>query len=183
MYGLVNRAIKGLVEDKFGEEAWGRICTRAEVSADEGFMAMEAYDDQITYSLVTAAAAELELDASVVLQSFGEYWTLYTIEEGYGDMLSMMGTNIDEFLDNLDSMHERIRATMPALMPPSFERVSEPDGSSVLHYRSTRPGLGPMVEGLLAGLAKRFDTRLEVEYLADVSVPGHDQFRIREVDS
>ncbi len=181
MYGLVNRAIKGLVEDKFGEEAWERICVRAEVVADEGFTAMEAYDDQITYALVGAAAAELELDASVVLESFGEYWTLYTIEEGYGDMLTMMGSTIDEFLDNLDSMHERIRATMPELMPPGFERVAEADGSSILHYRSGRAGLGPMVQGLLVGLAKRFETKLEVEHLTDLSVAGHEQFRIREV--
>ena len=181
MYGLVNRAIRGLVEDKFGDEAWGRVCMRAELVADGGFTAMEAYDDKITYSLVSAVSAEFELDASTVLQSFGEYWTRYTIEEGYVDMLTMMGSTIDEFLDNLDSMHERIRSTMPDLIPPSFQRVREPDGSSILHYRSSRPGLVAMVEGLLEGLAKRFETTLEVEYLADVSIPGHDQFRIREV--
>ncbi len=179
MYGLVNRAIKGLVEDKFGEDAWNRICQRAEVGDGAGFVAMEAYDDAITYALVGAASEELELDASVILEAFGEYWTLYTIEEGYGDMLTMMGSTLAEFLDNLDSMHERIRATMPDLVPPSFERCEEEDGSTTLHYRSERPGLAPMVAGLLKGLACRFETTLEVEHL-ESSVPGHDQFRIRE---
>ena len=179
MYGLVNRAIKGLVVDQFGKESWERICSRAEIN-DAGFVAMEAYDDAITYALVGAASEELGLDAGTVLESFGEYWTLYTIEEGYGDMLTMMGSSLDEFLDNLDSMHERIRATMPDLVPPSFEREEQADGSSILHYRSERPGLAPMVQGLLHGLAKRFETELQVEYL-DAPQPGHDRFLIREV--
>lgn len=182
MYGLVNRAIKGLVEDQFGVEAWTRICARAGVASggDDGFVAMEAYDDAITYALVGAASEELELDASAILESFGEYWTLYTIEEGYGDMLSMMGSSLGEFVDNLDAMHERIRATMPDLVPPSFERTEQSDGTTILHYRSERVGLAPMVQGLLKGLARRFETTLEVEHLPE-SVAGHDQFRIREI--
>lgn len=179
MYGLVNRAIQGLVEDQFGADAWKRICTRAEIDGGSGFVAMEAYDDALTYALVGAASEELGLDAATVLKSFGEYWTLYTIEEGYGDMLTMMGSTLEEFLDNLDSMHERIQATMPELVPPSFEREEQPDGSSILHYRSKRPGLAPMVQGLLQGLARRFDTELEVEHI-DSPEPGHDRFRVRE---
>lgn len=180
MYGLVNRAIKGLVEDQFGTEAWERICTRADITDGSEFVAMDAYDDAITYALVGAASEELNLDAGTILQSFGEYWTLYTIEEGYGDMLTMMGSSLDEFLDNLDSMHERIRMTMPDLVPPSFERESQEDGSSILHYRSERAGLAPMVQGLLHGLAKRFETELEIEPLESPEA-GHDRFRIREI--
>ena len=56
-----------------------------------------------------------------VLEAFGEYWTVYTIEEGYGD-LCMMGGSLNEFLDNLDSMHDRIEHAMPGLVPPSFKR-------------------------------------------------------------
>jgi hypothetical protein len=179
MYGLVNRAIKGLVVDQFGTDSWERICARAEIDAN-GFVAMEAYDDAITYALVGAAAEELGLDASTILESFGEYWTLYTIEEGYADMLTLMGSSLDEFLDNLDPMHERIRATMPDLIPPRFEREEQPDGSSILHYRSERPGLAPMVEGLLHGLAKRFKTELHVKHI-DAPAPGHDRFLIREI--
>lgn len=180
MYGLVNRAIEGLVTDKFGAEAWTRICARADLDHGDGFVAMDAYDDALTYALVGAASEELGLDPAQVLESFGEYWTLYTIEEGYGDMLTMMGATLEEFLDNLDSMHERIRATMPDLVPPSFEREEQPDGSSILHYRSTRPGLAPMVIGLLRGLAARFDADLEIEHL-DSPADGHDRFSIRQV--
>lgn len=177
MYGLVNRAVEGLVVEKFGDDAWQRICARAEVT-DPSFVSMEAYDDAITYALVGAAAEELGMDAASILEAFGEYWTTYTIEEGYGDLLSMMGDSLDEFLDNLDSMHARIGSTMPMLQPPSFEREPQDDGSSILHYRSDRRGLAPMVLGLVRGLAKRFGVEVEISCLEPVE-PGHERFRIR----
>ena len=177
MYGLVNRAVEGLVKQNFGDAAWQSICARAEVT-DSSFVAMEAYDDSITYSLVAAAAEELDMDAAAILEAFGEFWTTYTIDEGYGDLLSMMGDTLDEFLDNLDSMHARIGSTMPMLQPPSFEREPQQDGSSILHYRSEREGLAPMVRGLIRGLANRFGIDVEVEQLSSPR-PGHDRFRVR----
>ncbi len=178
MYGLVNRAVEGLVRSRFGDEAWLTICERAEVDPG-GFVAMDLYDDAITYNLVGAASETLELSAEAVLEAFGEYWTVYTIEEGYGDLVAMMGSSLNEFLDNLDTMHDRIGHAMPGLVPPSFKRDSLEDGASVLHYFSEREGLAPMVVGLVKGLAKRFDTSIEIELL-DSSVPGHCQFLIRE---
>ena len=179
MYGLVNRAIEGLVKEKFGHDAWRRTCARAEID-DTKFVAMEAYDDAITFNLVRAASAELGLDQKEILEAFGEYWTSYTIEEGYGDLLTMMGNSLYEFLDNLDSMHARIGGTMPKLLPPSFEREPLPDGSSILHYRSVREGLAPMIIGLLRGLSSRFGIKLEVEHLGTES-PGHERFLIRTI--
>ncbi len=179
MYGLVNRAVEGLVKEKFGTEAWQRICDRAGIE-DRQFVAMEAYDDAVTFGLVAAASAELKLDPAAILEAFGDYWTTYTIDEGFGDVLTMMGNTLDEFLDNLDSMHARIAGTMPKLMPPSFEREACDNGSSILHYRSEREGLAPMVIGLLKGLARRFSINIEVEQL-DQDASDHARFLIRKV--
>lgn len=177
MYGLVNRAVEGLVKEKFGDDAWQRVCDRAELENPQ-FVAMEAYDDAVTYGLVGAASAELGLEPAAVLEAFGVYWTTYTIEEGYGDLLTMMGSTLDEFLDNLDSMHARIAGTMPKLMPPSFEREENEDGSSTLHYRSEREGLAPMVLGLLKGLATRFSVEIHIEQL-EGDDPHHHRFLVR----
>ncbi|MFT4841335.1 MAG: hypothetical protein ACI8UD_000010 [Planctomycetota bacterium] len=177
MYGLVNRAVEGLVTEKFGADAWQRICGRTGIE-DPQFLAMEAYDDAVTFGLVAAASAELGLEPAAILEAFGDYWTTYTIEEGYGDLLTMMGSTLDEFLDNLDSMHARIAGTMPKLMPPSFAREACDDGSSILHYRSERAGLAPMVLGLLKGLARRFSVTIDVEQLDD-DASGHPRFLVR----
>ena len=58
MYGLINRAVRGLVTEQFGEEAWTKIRTRAGVE-DDDFVSMSSYDDSVTYDLVAAATEEL----------------------------------------------------------------------------------------------------------------------------
>lgn len=176
MYGLVNRAIEDLVRSRFGDDAWRAVCRRAGIE-QPNFVGMQPYDDAITYGLVAAAAAELQVEATAVLETFGDHWMTYTVEEGYGDLLTMMGDTPEQFLDNLDTMHGRIQAQMPALRPPHLRREALPDGSSILHYHSDRPGLAPMVVGLLQGLAKRYQVHLDVEQLADLD--HHQRFAIR----
>lgn len=178
MYGLVNKAIQDLVSQQFGPDVWRRIVRHAEVPA-ESFVAMESYDDQITYRLVGAVSAELGMAPEAVLETFGTYWTRYTIEEGYGDLLGMMGSNLGEFLDNLDAMHERLGERMPRMVPPAFERIPQDDGSSILVYESERAGLAPMVIGLLKGLAERFDEAIEIEMLQGDEPEGVTRFHLR----
>lgn len=178
MYGLVNKAIEGLVCQQFGEETWEKIRRKAEVD-EAAFVSMQAYPDQITYRLVGAASEVLDVPAPVLLEKFGEYWTLYTVEEGYEEMLTMFGSNLREFLGNLDKMHARIAMGFQKLRPPSFQ-VEDVDGQSavLLHYRSEREGLAPMVVGLIKGLAKRFSEEVQVVQVAFRGPGAHDVFRI-----
>lgn len=179
MYGLVNRAIEQLVVSIKGEEGWDRVCQRAGW-ADQGFVAMQTYDDAVTYRLVGAVSEELGLPAHEVLKAFGEYWILYTAEEGYGEMLAMCGDDLLGFLRGMNHMHARIEVSMPHIRPPDFE-VNEISATEFeLIYQSHREGLAPMVEGLISGLAKRFGQQVEIKHtvLRDgESTP--DRFHIR----
>ena len=58
MYGLINKAVRGLVLEQFGDDVWARIRGRAGVE-EEDFLSMTSYDDAVTYDLVAAASAEL----------------------------------------------------------------------------------------------------------------------------
>jgi len=72
-----------------------------------------------------------------------------------------------------------VAMTYPELRPPSFEVTELDDSRSLLlHYRSTRAGLAPMVIGLLKGLGKRFDESISVRQVAQHGVDDHDVFRI-----
>lgn len=179
MYGLVNRAIEQLVTSIKGEEGWERVCRRAGWE-DQGFIAMQTYDDAVTFRLVAAVSEELGLPANEVLKAFGEYWILYTAEEGYGDMLSMCGSDLFSFLRDMNLMHARIEVTMPHIRPPDFELIEAGPGECELVYRSEREGLAPMVEGLIIGLAKRFNQQIEISQTAwrGAGAP-HDRFHIR----
>ena len=181
MYGLINKAIRGLVVEQFGQEAWDRIRRRAEIE-DADFVSMENYDDSLTYDLVGAASEELGLPADTILEGFGGYWVRYTGVEGYGHLLDSAGSSLPEFLANLDQMHARVKLAFPDLKPPRF-RVSDSDEAGrVLHYYSHRPGLAPLVIGLVKGLADRFGDGVEVEHLPmNTDGDEHDAFRVRYV--
>lgn len=178
MYGLVNKAVEGLVLDRFGEATWSRILQRAGMD-DEGFVSMENYDDAVTYRLVEAASAELGLSAAQVLDAFGEYWTRYTAQEGYGDMLRAHGGTMRACLKHLDAMHDRIGRSYPGMKPPSFRCVDLPGGDAELHYVSERAGLAPMVLGLVRGLGVVFDETVSVEWLRRDEAGNAEVFLIR----
>ena len=48
MYGMVNQAVRGLVLDVFGADAWRDISHKAQ--SPEEFASLESYDDQVTYN-------------------------------------------------------------------------------------------------------------------------------------
>ena len=179
MYGLVNKAVQDLAVAAGGGQAWEAIRARAGVTAPS-FVAMESYDDDLTYRLVTAASEHFGWAPEQVLEAFGEHWITYTAKEGYGPLLTAMGDTLPEFLGNLDAMHSRIRLTMPALQPPSFVCEEVDDEHLRLHYYSDRPGLAPMVVGLLRGLGRVLEVEVEVAHAQDdADGDGHDVFDVR----
>lgn len=180
MYGLVNKAIEKMVCSQFDEETWLEIKKKAEFN--ESFVSMESYPDDITHRLVKAASEVLNLSAAEIMKAFGEYWVLFTADEGYGDLMDMHGDTFPEFLSNLDELHGRVGVIFPKLRPPSFEcDEDESDENSLeLHYYSEREGLAPMVLGLVEGLGKRFDTEVQIcPHLKREEGDDHDSFTVK----
>jgi len=178
MYGLVNRAIQEFVTTEFGAPVWESIRQAAGVEAPE-FHGMEEYPDWVTYSLVGAASAQLALPAEQVLEAFGQYWVRYTGRSGYGDLLGMAGRDFVSFLQNLDLLHARIGRAYPSLKPPAFQCSDITPSSLRLHYRSGRPGLTPLVVGLVKGLGQMFDITVDITLIEDkASGADHDIFHV-----
>lgn len=178
MYGLVNQALEDHVRRGYGEGCWKKIANRAGIDVDM-FVSMDSYPDELTYRLVDAAGEVLGLQPRQVLEAFGEHWVLYTAQEGYGELLSMFGSDLRQFLGHLDNLHSHVAMAFPDLRPPSF-RVEPVEGRDavLLHYRSGRAGLAPMVLGLLRGLGKRFSQAIDVRHMEHRGEDGHEVFRI-----
>jgi len=155
MYGLVNQAIEDLVRTHHGDAVWAAIKGRAGVDID-AFVTMEGYPDEVSYRLVEAASAELGAPADALLEAFGEHWTLFTAERGYGAMFKMGGSTFKEFMLNLHSLHSKIAIGFPRLQPPSFWCSDVTDTSLLLHYQSERQGFAPMLVGLVRGLGRMY---------------------------
>lgn len=179
MYGLVNKAIEDLLRTRFGDDAWE--ATRQQAGVESlAFVRMESYPDDITYRLIDAASQHLAIPASELLEAFGEYWTVYTGQEGYGELLSSSGQSLIEFLQNLDNLHARVGLIYPDLTAPHFQCTDITADSLVLHYYTQRPGLAPMVVGLLKGLGVLYKTPLSVTQVMDRQTGAdHDAFLLR----
>jgi hypothetical protein len=168
MYGLVNAAVQEFVCTNFGQAKWAEIKAEAGVTIDE-FGRMTQYPDETTYKLVGAASKILGVTPQDALRAFGEFWVLYTGKEGYGDLFDSAGGSLKDFLYNLDNMHTRVGASFQKLKPPSFRFDVVDDDTLRMHYQpglSTRTGLCPMVEGLVTGLSRHFQTEVTLEHAA-----------------
>lgn len=177
MYGLVNQAIKDLVVSKFGEEKWNQIATESGLGSED-FLPLQYYPDATTYSLVGSASKHLGLSAPDILQEFGKHWVLFTATEGYGPMMDLFGGDFKTCLKNLNNLHARMGMSMPNLTPPkfSFEELSEEVYQ--IGYESKRPGLCPMVKGLLHGLAEKYGVQIKVEELPEKQARGVVLFKV-----
>ena len=169
MYGMVNRAVRGLVLEQFGEEAWRKIHEKAD--APPTFDAFKQYDDAVTYGLVGAATEILELPAETILHAFGEYWVLKVATQSYTDLMDRTGTDFLAFVQGLDQMHSRIKMTFPGFRPPSFRITVRAEDRFYMDYYSEREGLLPFVEGLLSGLATHFEQKITVQQISDDQHP------------
>ncbi|MBW4694503.1 MAG: heme NO-binding domain-containing protein [Lyngbya sp. HA4199-MV5] len=179
MYGLVNKAIEGMIRSQFGDETWDVIKQTAAVPVDV-FISMEAYPDDMTHRLVKAASQVLGLPTTDIMQAFGEYWVQYTAQEGYGELLEMAGDTLPDFLQNLDNLHAHVGVVFPQLQPPSFQCTELEPESLNLHYRSTREGLAEMVIGLVKGLGRRFQTPVNISQIQSRQAGAeHDEFLVR----
>lgn len=166
MYGMVNKALEGMVRETGGDAAWEQTRAKAGVGV-EMFLSSEGYPDGVTYSLVGAASEVLGQPAESVLKNFGRYWVLRTAREGYGDLLAAGGRTLPEFLRKLPDFHTRVILMFPHLKPPHFYCTDETDKSIRLHYQSEREGLEPFVIGLLEGLGEMFQTAITIQRIDD----------------
>ncbi|CAJ0602887.1 unnamed protein product, partial [Cylicocyclus nassatus] len=107
-------------------------------------------------------------------EMYGEFLITFACETGWEKMLACMANNLQEFLDNLNSMHYFIDqiAFKSEMRGPTFQCESMGEGALRLHYFSHRQGLFPIVKGLVHRTA-----RLLYEMEVRVSVVERSQER------
>ena len=179
MYGLVNRALQSLVINKLGREGWIEVCRKVHLDESD-FVNFMPYPDSVTYQIAAVAAQKMNFTLDQALEAFGEHWILFTVDEGYGDLISICGSSFVEFLNNINSLHARIRLLHPSISPPKITCSDIQKNSVKIHYFSHRDGLAPMVVGLIKGLAKRFNTSVNITLIqAKADGHDHDEFEVK----
>ncbi|XP_037502993.2 guanylate cyclase soluble subunit beta-2-like [Rhipicephalus sanguineus] len=100
------------------------------------FLMHKVYTDDMTLKLVAAACEVLGLDLDTCLEAFGEHFLYFCQQHGYDHILRVLGSNMADFLTNLDNLHDHLASTYPGMRAPSFRVTPGPSGQILLHYYS-----------------------------------------------
>lgn len=150
MYGFIHCCLADMVIGGFGEEKWKEIIEKAGVELDGGsYLIHRIYSDSETLNLVGTACEVLGFQLNDVLEKFGEHFFRYTVQSGYDRILRVLGRNLQDFLCNLDALHDHLAHIYPGMEAPSFRCTEGDDGALLLHYYSRRSGLESIVIGLV----------------------------------
>jgi len=162
---MVNQAIVEYLGDEFGSQVLETVLDRSGC-AETPFDGMTQYPDETSYALIGAAVDATGLPAENILEQVGDFWVDFALRSDYGDLLRMAGKDIPSLLQNLDHLHLRVGEAFDDLKPPSFWCSEITEESLVLHYASDRPGLEPMVAGIIRGLGRLLATDASISWNA-----------------
>jgi guanylate cyclase soluble subunit beta len=151
----------GLLISKHGKPTWERVARRAGIS-DEHLVTLRAYDDEVVYNLVLAAAKELHVSAEEMLEQFGVFLIEENSANHSGYLLSAYGTSNFELLENVNLLHSSVSSTFTKFTPPHFEMKKHSPELAELACFSKRTGLTPFVRGLVLGIADMFQESVEI---------------------
>uniref|UniRef100_T1ITQ9 guanylate cyclase n=1 Tax=Strigamia maritima TaxID=126957 RepID=T1ITQ9_STRMM len=157
MYGFVHCCLEDLVLKLFGDEKWHEILEFCKFTDENAsFIIHRVYKDEETLKLVGACCKVLGIDLNACLEAFGTHFLHYCQGSGYDRLLRVLGGNLEDFLTNLDYLHEHLASIYPGIHTPSFRCTRGTDGSLLLHYYSDRKGLQSIVVGLVKTIALEF---------------------------
>jgi len=179
MFGWINDCTESLVCSAFGEEAWHKIKEKAGCTVEDGgFLRYKYYKDSETVDLVVAASEVLNLTVDQVLGAFGDYFVDYVKMNGYANVLECLGSNLRDWLSNLNSLHDHLQASYPkGFVAPSFWSEDDEDfemmttgadsNAVLVHYFSHRGSLlVPLVVALIKRIARDyFELEISMEQL------------------
>ena len=115
MYGVINKSLREMVVEGFGEDTWNSVMAKAGVPSDS-FLAMRSYDDEITFRLAVASSDVLGIEVDAALNAFGHHWVKHTLARDYDALVRSTGSTMLEFLENLNAPVSYTHLTLPTIL-------------------------------------------------------------------
>lgn len=174
MLGLIHVILKDLIITKFGQDKWTSILRELDVQDEAVILdAHKQYDDATTVAGVEATCKVLGISWDDALEAYGAHFVAYVYLGGYGRMLKSMGDNLQDFLRNVNHMHQYLERHFRESSFPVWGVDPEGDGSFLLSYTSSRGlALKGIIRGLLSEAGRRlFEQKVVVEELEETR-PG-----------
>ena len=102
----------------------------------------------------------------------------------YDKVFQAMGRTFQEFLCNLDTLHDLLASYYPKMQAPSFhcEKLDEENRSLLLHYYSKRNGLEDIVIGITRSVAENiYHKPIEMETTATFALDGSGLYQYHAI--
>merc|ERR1712013_66362 len=155
MYGYFNHAFEKFILQKYGPEKWEIIRMEAGMF-DESFEDKELYDDNMTYEIIDAACDVLDMENEMLQEVFGETYFTHCLSTHHSLLLTKLGTNLFDFLANMDTLHDHLSLSYVGVKIPSFRvRQSEDRTSISVDYHTERVGLEYVTKGVIRMAAQK----------------------------
>ncbi|MGL4311225.1 MAG: heme NO-binding domain-containing protein [Paracoccaceae bacterium] len=165
MHGLINRAIQCFVTDTRGPLVWASVRrTIGPALVDDGFEALETYDDSVTEATLAAAQDVLCIPRDMLLEDIGTYLVSHPRRERLRRLLRFGGSDFADFLHSLDDLPERARMALPDLYLPQLGLRAHASGRFTVICHSTMPGWGHVIVGVLRAMADDYGALAVLEH-------------------
>ena len=116
---------------------------------------------------------------------FGEQFLIWCHEYGHSKTLELLGRSLQDFLTNLDSLHDHLSSIYPHMEAPSFRcSPGRSPKEFFLHYRSHREGFEHLAVGIVKAVAREFyNIEVGMQLLVQKGEEGsdHSVFAVQEV--
>ncbi|CAF1038249.1 unnamed protein product [Rotaria magnacalcarata] len=167
MYGLLLQSAVEIIQAKYGQETWDEIKTILRIDTNS-FSAFHQYGETL-FTRIANLLSELKHEPiSDIMDIFGFEFVSYVSNNGYDQILRILGHNMRDFLNGLDNLHEYMRYSYPRMRPPSFYVEKESAEGLTLHYRSRRRGFVHYVIGQITEIGRRYyDSHVEIEIISE----------------
>lgn len=167
MHGLINTAIQSFLKVSFGDSAWSQIAHLSGVTetlGPEGFEAMQLYEDDLTYAVLDAAAAQLERPRESLLEDIGTFLISNEMMNSIRRLLRFGGVSFTDFLFSLDDLQGRSQLAVPELLLPELMLEERAQGTFSLSCIGGPDGFGHVMIGILRAIADDYGALVVLDY-------------------
>ena len=183
MHGLINKALQSFISDSFGPLAWRAVAQRSgvlQLLGNDGFEAMQIYDDQLTEAMLASAEVVLRRPRDSLLEDLGTYLVSHTRMDPLRRLLRFGGVSFTDFLHSLEDLQGRSHLAVPQLALPDLSIRETGPHRFCLACGPGLPGFGHVMLGILRALADDYGALAVLEHrsagagTADGPGPGAD---------
>ncbi|SFT66967.1 heme NO-binding domain-containing protein [Sedimentitalea nanhaiensis] len=182
MHGLINRAIQSFFCTTYGTDRWQRVTEAAGLEFCE-YEAMLIYDEEQSFGMLDAMAAELDRPLDEVLEDIGTFLVSNPQVESLRRLLRFGGVTYVEFLHSLDDLPDRTRLAVSDLHLPALELREHAAGQFSLTCHPGLPGLGSVLVGLLRAMADDYGALVMLDRQGGGNGNGRDVISITLVET